>query len=169
MSAAASTRASGDDGAGAGADRRNPPAGASASAPAPAAARRPRRLPGLPLLYYRETSKRNMKQPFNYNHESNVDATQRLTCIDGERFRKRERLCQPSDFQFVMRRGGRVNCEGLLTIFAARNERRLGATCTRIGIVVSKKVHKHAVKRCARALSAPATRLTLPAGRAVSH
>lgn len=113
----------------------------------PEAARRPRRLPGLPLFYYKETSKKNVRQPFDYNHKSNVDSTQRLTCIDGERFRKRERLCQPSDFQFVMRKGGRVNCEGLLTIFAARNDRRLGATCSRIGIVVSKKVHKHAVKR----------------------
>ena len=102
---------------------------------------------GVPSLYYIESDRHALggMQP---NSPENVRSSYLLTDISGERLRKRESLSLPQDFQWVMRRGLKSTVRnGLVTVFGIENETRMGATCTRIGLVVSKKVHKSAVKR----------------------
>lgn len=102
---------------------------------------------GVPSMYYIESDRYALgrMQP---NSPENINTSYLLSDIGGERLRKRESMSSPQDFQWVMRRGLKsIVRNELLAVFGIENETRMGATCTRIGLVVSKKVHKNAVKR----------------------
>lgn len=71
-----------------------------------------------------------------------------LPSIAGERYRKRERLKTSQEFQHAQKRGQTIHLK-YFVINCVSNEHRQddGIYCTRIGMVVSKKISKKSVVR----------------------
>lgn len=71
-----------------------------------------------------------------------------LPSIAGERYRKRERIKTSAEFQYAQRKGRTAHLKYFVINCVSNTHRKPdGVHCTRIGMVVSKKVSKKAVVR----------------------